>query len=70
MRNVPDSVHRRLKSRAAMEGRSLSEMLLQELIHLADRPTLEEVLARLERLPPVDVPEGAAAIIREERERR
>lgn len=70
VRNVPDAVHRRLKARAAMEGRSLSEMLLQELVHLAERPTLEEILVSLDRLPPVDVPGGAAAIIREERERR
>lgn len=45
-------------------------MLLHELIHLADRPTLEEVLERLESLPRVDVPGGAAAIVREERARR
>ena len=70
VRNVPDDVHRRLKSRAAMEGRSLSEMLLEELVRLADRPTVEEIARRLAELPPVEVPGGAAAVIREEREKR
>ncbi len=31
IRNVPDDVHRHLKARAAMEGRSLSEFALREL---------------------------------------
>ncbi|HZI97060.1 MAG TPA: hypothetical protein VFD41_05990 [Actinomycetales bacterium] len=70
VRNVPDDVHRRLKARAAMEGRSLSEMLLQQLVSLAETPTPDEVLARLASLPPIEVPGGAAAIIREERANR
>lgn len=70
VRNVPDDVHRRLKSRAAMQGRSLSEMLLQELVNLASTPSFEEIEARLADLPPVEVPGGAAEIIRQERPAR
>jgi predicted nucleic acid-binding protein len=39
IRNVPDDIHRRLKGRAALEGRSLSEYALQELVRALERPT-------------------------------
>jgi plasmid stability protein len=47
IRNVPDTLHRRLKSRAALAGMSLSDYLLNELRELAERPSLEELRARL-----------------------
>lgn len=46
IRNVPDDVHRELRTRAAASGRSLSDYLLEELIRVADRPTVADVLAR------------------------
>ena len=48
IRNVPDRLHRRLKSRAAEAGLSLSDYLLSELEDLANRPTAEEMRERLE----------------------
>lgn len=51
IRNVPDALHRRLKSRAALEGMSLSDYLLAELRRVAERPTLGELRERLERRP-------------------
>jgi plasmid stability protein len=39
--NVPDALHRKLKSRAAVEGMSLSDYLLAELRRVAERPTPE-----------------------------
>jgi len=68
VRNVPERVHRTLKARAAQAGTTLSEYLLAELTLIADRPTLEEVLARLESLPPTQV--DAAAAVRAERDAR
>jgi len=47
IRNVPDAIHRRLKSRAALAGQSLSEYLLAEIREAAERPTMEELRARL-----------------------
>ena len=47
IRNVPDALHRRLKSRAALAGQSLSEYLLPEIREAAERPTMEELRARL-----------------------
>ena len=52
--NVPDDLHRKLKSRAAREGLSLSAYLLAELRRVADRPTPEELRRRLARLAPTN----------------
>ena len=41
IRNVPDALHRRLKSRAALAGMSLSDYLLNEIRQVAERPTLD-----------------------------
>lgn len=49
IRNVPDALHRRLKSRAALAGMSLSDYLLAEIRQVAERPTLDELRACLER---------------------
>jgi antitoxin FitA len=51
IRNVPDELHRRLKSRAALEGMSLSDYLLSELRQVAERPTLAEMRERLKARP-------------------
>src|SRR5258708_36899363 len=51
IRNVPDALHRQLKSRAALAGMSLSDYLLSEIRQVAQRPTLDELRARLERRP-------------------
>jgi antitoxin FitA len=51
IRNVPDALHRSLKSRAALEGMSLSDYLLAELRRVAERPTLGELRERLQRRP-------------------
>ena len=47
IRNVPDALHRRLKSRAALAGMSLSDYLLNEIRQVGERPTIDELRARL-----------------------
>jgi antitoxin FitA len=47
LRHVPDELHRKLKARAALEGLSLSDYLLQEVRRVAERPTLAELRDRL-----------------------
>ena len=70
IRNVPDPLHRRLKARAALAGMSLSDFLLREIQLVAERPTLEELRARLEKRAPVSLSESPAHAVRAERERR
>lgn len=69
IRNVPDDLHRLLKSRAALAGMSLSDYLLRELRQLAERPTLEEFRARLRERPAVSLSISPAEVIRAERDR-
>lgn len=70
LRNVPDALHRTLKARAAMAGMSLSDYLLSEIRHVAERPTLDELRERLHRREPVTSPVAAARAIRRERDAR
>ncbi len=46
IRDIPDDVHATLRSRAAAAGTSLSDYLLRELIEIADRPAVSDVLRR------------------------
>jgi antitoxin FitA len=68
LRNVPDSLHRKLKARAAMAGMSLSDYLLSEIKEIADRPTLLEMRERLHQRESVSLPIDIATLVREERE--
>jgi len=68
--NVPDELHRRLKSRAALAGMSLSDYLLNEIRQVAERPTLDELRARLDRRTRVAPSVAPAEAIRAERERQ
>lgn len=70
IRNVPEELHRTLKSRAAMSGRSLSDYLLAELRRLAERPTRAELLARLQSRERVDVQSSIPELVAEERNQR
>lgn len=68
IRNVPDALHRRLKSRAAESGQTLSDYLLAEVERLAARPTRDEMLARIHGRRRLTLKTPAAVVIREERE--
>jgi plasmid stability protein len=70
LRNVPDALHRSLKARAAMAGRSLSDYLLAEIKEIAERPTLAELRERLHRRKAVAAEVDTARMVREEREAR
>lgn len=69
VRNVPEELHRTLKAKAALEGKSLSAFLLAELERIAKHPTRREFLQRLRTREPVHLNPTAAEIIRELRER-
>ena len=69
IRNVPDGLHRRLKSRAALAGMSLSDYLLSEIRQVAERPTLDELQARLRSRSAAVPSETPAEAVRAERDR-
>ena len=70
IRNVPEALHRRLKSRAALAGMSLSDFLLNEIRDVAERPTADELRARLKRLTRVTPSVSPVEAVRIERDRR
>jgi plasmid stability protein len=70
IRNVPDELHRELKVRAAQNGMTLSDYLLRELRTFAGRPTMQEWLAKTEKLTPVELDETPAEAIAAERARK
>jgi plasmid stability protein len=70
IRNVPDELHRRLKSRAALAGMSLSEYLLSELRQIAERLTPEEMRARLSEREKTILSVSVADLLRAERDNR
>ena len=49
VRDLPDDVHAALQQRAKREGQSLQQYVTRELTKIAQRPSLGEVLDRIER---------------------
>ena len=47
VRDLPDDVHRALQGRAEQRGQSLQQYLSSELTRLAERPTVDELFARV-----------------------
>jgi hypothetical protein len=70
IRNVPDALHRKLKARAAHEGKSLSDYLLDEMARLAELPTIDEWVERLHSRAPVRLTRSTAEWVREDRDSR
>jgi antitoxin FitA len=70
VRDVPESLHSTLKSRAAREGMSLSDFIKKELERVAERPTMREWLERTQQAKPISVKRSAAQVIREMRDER
>ena len=65
---VPDELHRTLAARAARAGLTLSDYLLNEVRHVAERPTHEELAERLLRRKPIRTQQSSANIIRRHRD--
>lgn len=70
IRNVPDELHRRMKARAALEGRTLSDFALDQLRRALDRPSDAELIARVRRREPVLGGPSSDQAVRAEREQR
>jgi hypothetical protein len=69
IRNVPEALHRRLKSRAALAGMSLSDYLLGEIRQLAERPTIDELRERLRSRAETALSVPPSEAVRAERDR-
>jgi hypothetical protein len=69
VRGVPDDVHRRLKSQAALSGQSLNEYLVARMTDISRLPTVPELAARIRERAPYEGP-SSAAVVRDDRDRR
>lgn len=67
IRNVPEPVHRTLKTRAAQAGMTLSDYLLAEVEQVANRPTIDELTERIQQRSRVRVKGSSASVIRRHR---
>jgi antitoxin FitA len=70
LRNVSDTLHRKLKTRAAEEGMTLSDYLIAEVRRAAERPSVSALRERLSHRAPVEPGPRPAQAVREERDRR
>jgi hypothetical protein len=57
IRDFDSSLHEVLVNRARQRGLSLSEFLRKELTQLASKPSVEEILQRLENFPRPSIPQ-------------
>ena len=68
IRDVPEPVHRTLKARAAASGVSLSEYLRTELARMAERPSVDELAARIKARGEVTLSPPSEVLVRELRD--
>ena len=70
IRHVPEDVYLTLKSRAALEGLSMSDYLLREISAIAKRPSAAGLRARLADRSRVETSESMEEAVRAERDAR
>lgn len=70
VRNVPDALHEELMRRAQARGQTLTDFIQEILERQVSRPQPEEIFHRIRGRAPMDLPRPAAALVREEREKR
>ena len=70
IRNVPETLHRTLKARAALAGMPLSDFLLAEIREVAARPTVDELRRRIASRASVSPSVPPAEAVRRERDNR
>lgn len=68
IRNVPERVHRTLKARSALAGKSLSDLILDELVAMAAVPSEAELKSRLDDAEAFAMKKSSAGIVRRERD--
>lgn len=71
IREVPDEIHEALVHRAERAGQSLQQYLSAQLAAIVATPTIDEMIARIERRPKGRLTRASAiAALQDERARR
>ena len=66
VKHIPDDVHEQLRTRAAQQGTTISEYVLELIRKDLRRPNRQEWLARVAALPRLDIEEDEVQRIRDE----
>lgn len=70
IRSLPEATHRKLKMKAAEQGVSISDFLRRLIDEELKRPSWDEIRERMQKLPPIELAESSASMIRRERDSR
>lgn len=70
IRNLPKTLHRKLKMRAASLDMTITDYLKRLIAADLAKPTLAEMVEELRKRPPVETSRSAAELIREDRDSR
>jgi antitoxin FitA len=70
IKNVPEGLHEELRRRAAREGRSVRDYLLDLIREDQRTPTMREWLERNRELDPIELDDAAYALLRDDDARR
>ncbi len=70
IRELPETVHRKLKIRAAEEGLSMSDYVKRLIERDLKRPNWNAIKARMSEMGPIELSEAPAKAIRRERDSR
>jgi plasmid stability protein len=70
IRNLPKSLHRKLKIRAASCDMTITDYVKRLIATDLAKPTLAEMVEELRNRPPVETSRSAAELIREDRDSR
>lgn len=70
LRNVSETLHRQLKSRAALAGLPLSDYLIREVRKIAEQPTPDDVRRRLQEREAYSGKTSPTQVLRAERDSR
>ncbi len=68
IRSLPEATHRKLKMKAAEQGLSISDYLRRLIAEDLEKPSWDEIRERMRTLPPIELAETSAAMIRRERD--
>ncbi len=68
IRSVPEQVHRILKASSALTGKSLSDLILDELTAIVAVPSEAELREQLSSAEPFKLKKSSADLIRRERD--
>jgi antitoxin FitA len=70
IRNLPEATHRKLKTRAASRGMTITDYVKDLVDQDLAFPSNAEIVERLRKLPQVDIGDTAAEMVRQDRDSR